>query len=248
MNAPNFNFDAEGRSDLLPSTAANASRSVRRESSRVVANYPDSEKFDAQEPTADFRKVFFTFLGLALKYRWLILAFCGVGLAIGFILTFTSTPIYQAIVTIQIDRQAQKVVKFDGPDRDVMGGEDLRFYQTQYDLLKSRSLAERVAADHDLAAASDFINPLQTSAWGKLLTLIFSPANTATKDNGGLEPVKDKGNFEQRKAVAAGIVQSGVSIAPVRNSSLVRISFDSVSPTWAQKIANGVAESYAAQI
>src|SRR5262249_45031567 len=33
---------------------------------------------------------------------------------------------------------------------------------------------------------------------------------------------------------------------PVRNSSLVRISFESVSPTWAQKVANGVAESYAA--
>ena len=30
-------------------------------------------------------------------------------------------------MTIQIDRQAQKVVKFDGPDRDVMGGEGSAF-------------------------------------------------------------------------------------------------------------------------
>ena len=40
------------------------------------------------------------------------------------------------------------------------------------------------------------------------------------------------------------MVQSGLSVAPVPNSSLVRISFDSPSPEWAQRIANGVADSY----
>ena len=52
-------------------------------------------------------------------------------------------------MTIQIDRQAEKVVKFEGgQDREFV--DDLRFYQTQYDLLKSRSLAERVASDLNL--------------------------------------------------------------------------------------------------
>ena len=40
------------------------------------------------------------------------------------------------------------------------------------------------------------------------------------------------------------MVQSGLSVEPVTNSSLVRISFDSPSPEWAQRIANGVADSY----
>ena len=176
MNAPNFNFDAEGRSDRLPSTAANGSRSITQRIARSISQFRRSGRI--RESASDFRKLFFIYLGLALKYRWLILAFCALALAIGFIVTFTSTPIYQATVTIQIDRQAPKVVKFDGPqDRDI-GGEDLRFYQTQYDLLKSRSLAERVASDLDLAAASDFLNPPSTSAWGKLRSLIFSSANT----------------------------------------------------------------------
>ena len=179
MNAPNFSFDAEGGSDRLPSTAANGSRSITHASREVLVD------FDTQESNmhrSDFRKLFFTYLGLALKYRWLILTFCALALTIGFILTFTSTPIYQATVTIQIDRQAPKVVKFDGPqDRD-FGSDDLRFYQTQYDLLKSRSLAERVASDLNLAAASDFLHPPSTSAWGKLRSLIFSSANTATEE------------------------------------------------------------------
>ena len=40
------------------------------------------------------------------------------------------------------------------------------------------------------------------------------------------------------------MVQSGLSVEPVPNSSLVRISFDSPSPEWAQRIANGVADSF----
>ena len=120
-----------------------------------------------------------------LKYRWLIIAISGLALAIGFIQTFTATPIYQATVTIQIDRQAPKLVKEVVQDRD-FGGGDQRFYKTQYDLLKSRSLAERVAADLDLATAKDFLNPPSTSAWGKLRSLIFPSADTGTQRQWGI--------------------------------------------------------------
>ena len=237
MNAPNFNFDAEGRFDRrLPSTVANGSHSITHPSREELVNFAPAD----QQAFSNFRKLLFMCLGLALKYRWLILAICALALAIGFIQTFTSTPIYQATATIQIDLQAAKVVKIDVPqDRgDTDGG---RFYQTQYDLLKSRSLAERVAKDLDLGAASDFLYPPSTSAWGKLRNLIFASANTATENKGDTE---NKGNFEQRKAAAASMVQSGLSVAPVRNSSLVRLSFESPSPKWAQRIADGVADSY----
>ena len=237
MNAPNFSFDAEGRSARLPSIAANGSPSIAHaNASREVT--VDFAAGDEQGSSSSFRKLLFTGLGLALKYRWLILAICALALAMGFIVTFTATPFYQATVTIQIDRQAAKVVKLDGPQDNVSDGD--RFYQTQYDLLKSRSLAERVAQDLNLAGASDFLNPPSTSAWGKLSDLIFSSANTATED----KQTEDKGNFGQRKATAASVVQSGLSFAPGLRSSLVKISFASPSPKWAQQIADGVADSY----
>src|SRR4030095_7563043 len=98
-----FSLDAQGRSDRLPSTVANGSRSITH------APYGESLTFNAQdESSPDHRKLFFTYFGLALKYRWLILVFCGISLVIGSISTFTSTPIYQATVTIQIDTQAHK--------------------------------------------------------------------------------------------------------------------------------------------
>jgi capsular exopolysaccharide synthesis family protein len=232
MNVPSLRFDAEGGSPPAPSTSAYGTPAV------AYAPYGESVSFGAQdEPTSDFRKLFFKYLALALRYRWLIVVCCSLSLAIGFVLTYTQTPIYQATVTVQIDRQAARVVKV-GDVQDPNSGYDDRFYQTQYDLLRSRSQAERVATDLNLAAAPDFLNPPSTSPWGKLRSLIFRSASTATPDNG------NKGNLEQRKEAAAAMVQGGLSIAPTATSSLVRISFDSPSPEWAQRIANGAADSY----
>jgi capsular exopolysaccharide synthesis family protein len=233
MNLPNLNFDAEGGSARLPSTTAYGPRSVSRESRE--AGYPDAPYGSEVESTFDYRRLLFWCLGLALKYRWLIVAICAVALAIGFIATFTSTPIYQATVTIQIDRQAPKVVKIDSPQDSGTARDGDRFYETEYDLIRSRSLAERVAKNLDLGAAPGFLNPPSTSAWGKLRSLIFKSSNTATEDNG---------NLGQRQAVAASMVQSGLSVLPVLHSSLVRISFNSPSPEWAQRIADGVADGY----
>jgi capsular exopolysaccharide synthesis family protein len=233
MNVPSLNFDPEGRSARLPSTAVQDPRSVA-----AYAPYGEYGNLsDEDASTTDYRKLVFKYIGLALKYRWLIIGFCVLALAVGLVVTFTTTPIYQATVTVQIDRQAAKIVRNDA--QDPYFGDNERFYQTQYDLLKSRMMAERVASDLDLAAASDFIDPPSTSAWRKLVGLILPSGNssvTQDKDN--------KGDLAQRKAIAAGMVQGGLSVAPIRNSNLVALSFDSPSPKWAQQIANGVADSY----
>jgi capsular exopolysaccharide synthesis family protein len=231
MNVPNLNFDAEARSARLPSTAAYGSRAVAQ------GQYGEFINLD-QGSTFDHRKAIFTYLGLVLKYRWLILTFCTIALAIGFIVTFTTTPIYRATVSIQIDRQVPRIVKTDTqPD---YGDDSEHFYQTQYDLLQSRMLAERVASDLNLASAPDLFDSPASSPWRKLRSLILPSANTSTATEGKHEV----GNFQERKAAAAGMVRGGLSVEPVKDSNLVRISFDSPSAVRAAQIANGVADSY----
>ena len=237
MNVPSFNLDPEAGNARLPSVVANGSRSVAQ------APYGEFVNFNvADESGPNYRKLFFTYLGLALKYRWLILTCCALALAIGFIITYSQTPIYQATAIIQIDRLAPRVVKAEDVQDPNSGTDASRFYQTQYDLLRSRSLAERVATDLDLATAADFLHPASTSAWAKLRSLFH--ASAVTKPQDAPTKTQDKVNLEQRKSAAAGMVQSGLSISPVPSSSLVRISFDSPSPAWAQRIADGVADSY----
>ena len=231
MNAPNFASGSGGRSSRLPVTSPSRQVSLEYSRRELLPFEPEVPAHD--EAHSDFREQFFKYLDLALKHRWLIGGVCAGALAIGLAVTYTSTPMYRASATIQIDQNAPKVVKVDAAaDAPADTGDDTRFYQTQYDLLKSASLAQRVAADLDLANNPDFLHPKSSSPWAMLWQTLF-PARAA-----------DGGNVEQRKAAAVAMVQNGVTVAPLPNSRIVRISYQSSDPEWASKITNGIAESF----
>jgi polysaccharide biosynthesis transport protein len=226
MNA-HFDFGSERRDRGLPMAVTGDERD--RVSGTLALAGPAAVERDGPK----FQDKFFKYLGLALKHRWLILA-CGLGgLVSGFLVTFTATPIYRATASIKVDLVAARVVKLDTADSNLEAGGDVRrFYQTQYELLTSRSLAERVASKLDLREDSGFISPRPSSSWAKLRRMMFS------------EKPGEKSNLAQRKAAAASLIQGGLSIVQAPNSSVVRISFDSPDPTWAQTIANAVAQGF----
>src|SRR5262249_7059357 len=94
--------------------------------------------------------------------------------------------------------------------------------------------------DLNLASAPDFLDPPSSSPWRKLRSLILPSAKTST----ATEVKQESGNLDRRKAAAAGMVQGGLSVDPMKESNIVRISYDSPSAEWAARIANGVADSY----
>ncbi|BCI72917.1 hypothetical protein SPKIRA_37470 (plasmid) [Sphingomonas paucimobilis] len=54
------------------------------------------------------------------------------------------TPQYTAVSAIEIARDSSKVTDFQGVERET-SALDQEFYQTQYGLLRSRALSERIA-------------------------------------------------------------------------------------------------------
>lgn len=230
MHAPNSDRDNERPGGGLPARFYDA-RDLAPPDGRAVAQSAPPQS-DFVDFAADYRYFFFKYLGIALKHRWLIGAFILVALALGFVATFVTTPIYRATATIQIDRRAPKVVKVDAADTSSEIRSDRRFYQTQYDILRSRSLAERVASHLDLGNAASFLHPQSHSAWALLWAKLF-PAKPEVR-----------GSPAQRKARATAMVAGGLGVTPVVGSALVRISYDSPSPVWAQKIANGIANNF----
>src|SRR5262245_55466657 len=220
----NAHFDPESRGGGLPTAFMGDRRDL------VSARGGIAELAAGERDGPNLRDEFFKYLGLALKHRWLILAGCVSGLVIGFLVTFTSTPIYRATATIKVDLEAAKVVKLDTVDNSGVG-DSARFYQTQKELLKSRSLAERVAGNLDLRD-DDFINPRSSSSWAKLRRMLFP------------EKPGEKLDLAQRKAAAAGLIQGGLIVSQGPNSSLMDISFDSPDPGWAARIANAAAETF----
>ena len=161
---------------------------------------------------------------LALKHRFLILG-CFLGaLAVGAALTLLMTPIYTAKATLQIDREAARVFNAEDvtPSESLVQGEE--FFQTQYGLLRSRSLAERVIESLGLASSNETLKAI------------------------GVEPPEGGGSAAtqaaRRRAAALGAVQANLSVSPVRGSRLVAVGYDNPDPGVAARIANGFAENF----
>lgn len=157
-----------------------------------------------------------------LDHRWVVLGVLGVVLAIALVLTLLTTPIYRALATIQIQQDTIKVINSEGltPAESAF---DRDFYQTQYELLRSRSLAMRVIQDLQLTESVFF---------GK-----------------GAIPVPRNASPDQLRAGQQSLVSpvlASLSIEPIRNSQLVRINFESADPELAARIANAYAEAFIA--
>lgn len=161
---------------------------------------------------------------LALKYRFLIIG-CFLGtLVIGATLTLLMTPIYTAQATLQIDREAARVLESEdvAPRENMMQGEE--FFQTQYGLLRSRSLAERVIESLGLASSNSTLEAMGVEA--------PEPGGTAAAQ------------AARRRAAALAALQSNLSVSPVRGSRLVAVGYDNPNPVVAARIANGFAENF----
>ena len=164
-------------------------------------------------------------IGVLIKHRWLIAGIAAVSLALGLLHTLLQTPTYRASATIQINRAGANISGVAGLE-PVETGTSTEFYQTQYELLKSRALAERVVSSLNLAAEPQLFEP-PPSLMGTIRSFILSPADPQARSDMALEAV-----------------MSGLSVEPVRSSTIVRISFDSASPVLAQQVANALADNF----
>lgn len=150
--------------------------------------------------------------------------------------TFIQTPIYKATTLIQIEREASKVVEFDDANPVERSG-DRDFYQTQYELLKSHSLAERVISELNLHPILD----AESKGLVSWLTGLFG-ANEGGDDRVKQEADLLKENSQKIRKVNAFL--GGLTVEPLRNSRLVNVSYESPDPILAARTVNTLAQSY----
>jgi polysaccharide biosynthesis transport protein len=193
--------------------------------------YPSVDVQEDQNQGFDFYK----YLRILNKYRWLIASCVLTSLLLGTALTFLSTPIYRATVSLQIDRESLNIVKVDGVQPEEGKGGAQEFYQTQYELLVSRSLAERVVTTLGLANDTAF-NTKTTSPLTYVRELI----------SGGNSQAQADASQEDLSRQAAGRLSLMLNVAPVRGSRIVKVNIDHPDPSVAQKIANGFGDVFIA--
>lgn len=156
------------------------------------------------------------------KHRYLILAIVAGCLALALMISLVTQRQYTAVTRIQVAREAAKVVDMEQVGDEQSGGPGLEFYQTQYALLKSRSLSEAVARD---------------------LGLMNNPLFLADFDSSQAEEV-DSRPIETRMKQATSIINENTVITPVRGSSIVDVEYEAPDPAVAAKVANSIAENF----
>src|SRR3989338_4824945 len=73
------------------------------------------------------------------------------------IIVFTAKPIYRATASILIEKSSPKITKFEEVyQQGVSSSEIQQYYQTQYKVLSSRALAEKVFNELKLSKDPDF--------------------------------------------------------------------------------------------
>ncbi len=83
------------------------------------------------------------------RWRWLIVATTLLAVIAAGVLIVRATPLYRASATIEVQPQETQIM--EGASVEPMLSADAEFMSTQYTLIKSRSLAERVAENLNLA-------------------------------------------------------------------------------------------------
>lgn len=162
---------------------------------------------------------------LVVKYRLIIVGAFFAAVVLGVVATLLMTPIYTATTTLQIDREAARILNVGdvSPQESMIQGEE--FFQTQYGLLRSRSLAERVIDDLGLANSDTFLEQMGVTAPRR-------GERTATAQ------------ASQRRQTVIRTVQDNLGVSPVRGSRLVSLSFNSPDPVLSAQVANAFAENF----
>ena len=190
-------------------------------------------------------------LGMVLKHKWTLLLVVLFSTGIAGINTFLLRPTYRATTVLQIERAPARIVDFKNSSSDLEQAsvDEYLGLKTQYELLRSRSLAERVIDEMQLdrsrpapgtalagaagTTAAAAVAGASDSYIGRIVSGYRKLSTPATTDPAVLG----------REAVV-GAFLGALAVEPVQNSRLVRVSVDNVDPALAAKIANTTAQIF----
>jgi capsular exopolysaccharide synthesis family protein len=194
----------------------------------------------SQEQMIDL-KAYWTVL---TKSKWKILGFALIVTILVAVFVSGLTPIYRANTSILIETQTDNTISIDS----VLPIDTTRkeYFLTEYEILKSRAISEKVVDKLDLASNKEFMpddNPgVMTQVKGEIKQLIGQLKSLLSgNDNASDTAVVDE---RSEKVQLIDAFQSNLTIEPVRTTQLVNISYDSKDPVLAALIANTMADVY----
>jgi polysaccharide biosynthesis transport protein len=159
-----------------------------------------------------------------LRRRWRLIALVFLLVVLGSLVQYAITPpVYKATTMLQIERRS--LASTMGPQAawlDLMY--NMEYYPTQYHLLESRGVAEEVVRLLDLADDPTF--------------------NTARRRETAADGTAEANEAEVARL--ANRVRTGLTVAPIKGTQLVRLNYQSSSAPLSAKIVDGYAQTFIA--
>ncbi len=182
-----------------------------------------------QGPTAERMPVIRQYLRIAIRWRYVVLGITAACILLGLTATLLMTPKFTAEAMVEISRESSKVTDFQSVEREASIA-DQEFYQTQYGLLRSRSLSERVANQLRIVDDPKFFEMFGVSDNKPAFQLV-----------NGRYPAAGRA---VRQRTAGEILMKNLDIAPTRLSRLVAIRFTSPEAAFSARVANAWADNF----
>jgi polysaccharide biosynthesis transport protein len=226
-------LDANDSDNQKPSR----SRAARRAAHAVGGGRSAIAEHADETHLSDYLKVMY-------RRRWPAATACLLVVLAVLLYTVTATPIYKARVQLLIESDNPNVVSFKEVIQQDKATND--YYQTQYRILQSRSLARRTL---DRMNAWDTFDSTKapkkvgigTAVAGAIASVVHLVVPEKAKD---VEPQAGETAAQSR---ILNTFLANLTVTPVRNSRLVEIEFASPHPNVAADVANGLAKAYIEQ-
>ncbi|WP_417592055.1 GumC family protein [Parasphingorhabdus sp.] len=187
---------------------------------------------DSESDTPEGAVTFLHYWHAVLRHKIAIASIVAAFVTLGIIITLLMTPYFTSTARIEIDREQDKVTNVEAVSSGENAGMQLEFYQTQYALLESRSLAERVARTRNFTSKDRFFEIFGVEPDGGLLSGTGNAQSAAQRN--------------RRLELATQILIDHVDIIPVKGSSLVDISFESPDAALSAEISNAWVDEFIA--
>ncbi|HEX9049268.1 MAG TPA: polysaccharide biosynthesis tyrosine autokinase [Anaeromyxobacter sp.] len=162
-----------------------------------------------------------------LRRRWIIIPFFVATVLVTALVTLRQTKIYDATCTLIIDLSAPKVLDSEQMKDVVESGTggywySKEYYETQYKVITSRAVAQRVSDKLALSTNLRFLR---------------------------IDGIQDSAERERKrlKKDPAEILLDNLKVQPVKDSRVVRLRYEDPDPALAALIANTWAEAYIAE-
>jgi polysaccharide biosynthesis transport protein len=191
------------------------------------------------------------YLKVIVKRRQLVYTFFGVVFAISLIMTFSATPIYVATTKVLIEKSEPGNL---GPMNMYYSSYDPDFYETQYQLIRSASVANKVVKTLSLDKnyesyfkkdSTGFNIVGGTIDWFKGIFNVILNVTGITRPDPTSSVKKDSvGEDNARTAAIAKTISASIVVTPIKNSKLVDIGYVSSNPEFSALIVNSVAKAY----